>query len=308
LLASDLHGSNAAFRKLVALTLQLKVDALVVAGDWSGKQSLLVSKRPDGSALYLDFDGTERSLPVERTKAQLEEWRDTGIYPVLVDEINERTKENVDSLAQETRALRLKQWLDYGQTKTARAGVRIPLFAIPGNDDGPEIDGALINHPWVCDLDQRVVLHDQYELLGFGYSNLTPWHTPRELSEPQIAARLESLGRNIDHWSNTIAVIHVPPFGSGLDLAPEVIADDQQPPKETGRGNIPVGSHAVRSFIENHGPLAVLSGHCHGSRGLVRIGLTTCVNAGSQYHHGNLCACLMSFRNEEMIGHQFFVH
>jgi Icc-related predicted phosphoesterase len=306
LLASDLHGSNAAFRKLVTLAVQLNVDTLVVAGDWSGKQSLLVLKQPNGSAIYVDLDGAERPLAPDQLSGQLEIWRDSGIYPVLVDGADASSISKFDSLARDVRALRLKQWLDYGQERTRAATTKV--FAIPGNDDGPEIDDVLLNHSWVCDVDERVIRYREYQILGLGFSTPTPWKTPRELSEEEIASRLRKMASQVDDWSRTISIIHVPPYNSGIDLAPEIVGEDGSLPRETGRGNVSIGSRAVRSFIESQQPLAVLAGHCHGSRGLARIGSTICVNAGSQYHHGSLSACLLSFRKSKMLGHQFFLH
>ena len=51
---------------------------------------------------------------------------------------------------------------------------------------------------------------------------------------------------------------------------------------------IAAGSTAVRAAIERHGPVLSLHGHIHESRGVQRIGRTTCVNPGSEYGEGVL--------------------
>jgi hypothetical protein len=68
----------------------------------------------------------------------------------------------------------------------------------------------------------------------------------------------------------TIYVLHSPPYATALDRLSD------------GR---PVGSQAVRAFIEQHQPLLTLHGHIHESPTISgsyadRIGRTICVNPG----------------------------
>jgi uncharacterized protein len=304
LLASDLHGSNVCFTKLVALAVELRVSVLAVAGDWSGKRSIFLVKRSDGSAVCLGARQTE--LSAEDLNAKLIEWRNSGVYPIFIDSDTNNLETDFASVIAKARSKRLTQWLDYGQAQTRSLNMK--FVSIPGNDDGPEIENVLATHPWVSDVDQRIERFGEHEFFGLGYSNPTPWHTPRELSEAEIEARLSIIADKIERWPRAIGVIHVPPFDSGLDLAPELTVSQDGVPRMTGWGDIPVGSHAVRAFVEKHHPLAVLSGHCHGARGLVQIGSTTCANAGSQYHAGVLCACFMQFDDGGLYEHQFFCH
>src|SRR4051812_41695104 len=111
LLASDLHGSNAAYRKLIRLALHHEVTMIVIAGDWSGKHSLLVIKRPDGSADYIGPGRLNGFLTASEVDNRLEEWRDTGVYPVVVQSNATPTQQEFDELSEQTRALRLQQWL-----------------------------------------------------------------------------------------------------------------------------------------------------------------------------------------------------
>jgi Icc-related predicted phosphoesterase len=208
-------------------------------------------------------------------------------------------------LEEQVRVQRLRQWLDYGQQQLHPLG--ISLFTVPGNDDGLEISATLAEHPWVRYLDERVQSFQGHELFGLGYSNLTPWNSPRELSEENLEKRLELVAAQIADWPSAMGVIHVPPLESGLDLAPDLEVDGESL-RPSPRGLVPIGSSAVRAFINNYRPLAVFSGHCHESRGFIKIGTTSCVNPGSQCHLGTLSACLVHISDQSVIGHQFFLH
>jgi Icc-related predicted phosphoesterase len=71
-------------------------------------------------------------------------------------------------------------------------------------------------------------------------------------------------------------------------MAPELTEDLRVVAKGGEANMIPVGSTAVREFIERHQPLLSLHGHIHESRGAVRIGRTLAINPGSTYGEGVL--------------------
>jgi len=58
------------------------------------------------------------------------------------------------------------------------------------------------------------------QLLSSGWSNHTPWATPREESEDQLFERLRALAQQVTDPRRAIFMIHVPPYDSGLDEAP----------------------------------------------------------------------------------------
>jgi len=83
-----------------------------------------------------------------------------------------------------------------------------------------------------------------------------------------------------------IFVCHAPPYDSMLDRLPHV--------------DHPVGSRAVREFVESRAPQLSLHGHIHESPDVTGafydlIGTTVCVNPGQ--HHAKLCACSFDTRN-----------
>ena len=71
---------------------------------------------------------------------------------------------------------------------------------------------------------------------------------------------------------NAIFNIHVPPYGTGLDDAPEL--EDATTVKRGGGIMKPVGSTAVRDAILEYQPLLSLHGHIHESRGSQKLGRT----------------------------------
>ncbi|MFN2488514.1 MAG: metallophosphoesterase, partial [Actinomycetota bacterium] len=84
---------------------------------------------------------------------------------------------------------------------------------------------------------------------------------------------------------------HCPPYGSGLDDAPELTADMR--PKYAGRSSMPCGSTAVREAIEKGQPALSLHGHIHEAKGNTRIGRTLSINPGSSYEQGQLLGAVV---------------
>jgi len=67
----------------------------------------------------------------------------------------------------------------------------------------------------------------------------------------------------------------------------------------------PVGSTAVRAFIEETAPLLSLHGHVHEGGGAVHIGRTLCINPGSAYTQGTLVSAIVELRDGAVSHHQF---
>jgi Icc-related predicted phosphoesterase len=101
----------------------------------------------------------------------------------------------------------------------------------------------------------------------------------------------------LDHPEAAIFNIHVPPYDSGLDTAPQL---DEHLAPITSMGaplTAPAGSKAVREAIDRYQPLASLHGHIHEAGGIVRLGRTVAINAGSEYAEGVLRGALLTVRN-----------
>ena len=132
-----------------------------------------------------------------------------------------------------------------------------PLYLIPGNDDEFVID-PILDQPGIkpVNADGKVLdIPGDLQLLASGWSNHTPWQTPREESEDELYARLDALAQQVRDPRKAVFMIHVPPYDSGLDTAP-LLNENLRPTISAGdvlRG--PVGSTAVRRLIETYQPL-----------------------------------------------------
>jgi len=146
--------------------------------------------------------------------------------------------------------------------------------------------------------ENRIVRIGDHEMLSVGWSNHTPWDTPRECSEEELEARIDALAAQIEDMETAIFNIHVPPYGTGLDDAPEL--DENLKPVQGGKVMKPVGSTAVRDAILEHQPLLALHGHIHESRGIQKLGRTTCINPGSVYGEGTLQGVIVELAPEEV--------
>ena len=118
--------------------------------------------------------------------------------------------------------------------------------------------------------------------------------------------RLKKLADQLEDPSGAIFNLHVPPYDSRLDTAPELKAD--LTPRYSGGQPVmkPVGSHAVRQVIEEFQPLLALHGHIHESKGEIRIGRTLALNSGSEYNTGRLHGVVVSL-GDDRVSHQFVV-
>ena len=89
--------------------------------------------------------------------------------------------------------------------------------ALEFKEKGLEESNTLINP------DMKVTeLGDGYTLVGCGYSNRTPWNSPRECGEEELKTKLDRLMSQVSDPSRCILAAHVPPYESGLDDAPKL--------------------------------------------------------------------------------------
>ncbi len=117
-------------------------------------------------------------------------------------------------------------------------------YAVHGNMDPPEVVAAL-SGMGVLVHGKKVKL-GEWNLVGLGGSNPTPFHTPSELSEEQIESTLAKAGIN----GFSIVLCHPPPYG----------VFDQV-------GAMHVGSRAVRKMVEEKKPILLICGHIHEYEG-----------------------------------------
>jgi Icc-related predicted phosphoesterase len=139
--------------------------------------------------------------------------------------------------------------------------------------------------------------------VGLSNANLTPWLCARDVTEEVLTAKLDQLAGMIHEPEHTIAMLHVPPFGTGLDTCPEL---DKNLKIITQGGQVVMksaGSPAVKAFIDKVQPMLSLHGHIHESPGHVRNGRTLMINAGSEYAEGIMKAAIINLENGKVKGH-----
>jgi uncharacterized protein len=306
--ATDLHGSETCFRKFVAAARFYGADLLVLGGDLTGKLVVPLVSVPGGR--WEAWVHGRRRLLDEAGAAELErQARVAGSYTRRMgpDEHQhlEANPEAVEELFAELMAETLRRWLRLAEERLAGSDVRI--LTAPGNDDPWMVDGVLAEHGGgrvVLAEGEIVEVAPGHELLTTGWTNKTPWNTPREYPEEAIAQRLDDLAAGLANPAGALFNVHVPPYDSRLDTAPLLGQDLKVKTSMGGEVTAPVGSTAVRDAIERHQPLVSLHGHIHESGGTVRLGRTLAVNAGSEYGEGVLRGVLVTVGGGKVLRYQ----
>jgi len=193
----------------------------------------------------------------------------------------------VDELFKQLVMERVRAWVAEADEKLKGSPVRV--FVSGANDDFLEVDDALAESDVIEDPNGTVIdLDHGFQLLGMGWGNPTPWACPRDISEDELAERIDAVAGMTADPARTIFSLHVPPLGSGLDLAPRL--DDYLRPRlnASGLDMVNVGSTATRDAIERYRPLIGLHGHIHESKGIKQLAGVPIANPGSEYGEGIL--------------------
>ena len=300
---SDIHGSQKCWLKFLAAPKFYDADTIIMGGDITGKLIVPIISKPNGR-VEATFMGRKRrvknSKELELLKKRI---ADTGQYWVeMTQDEFENYDENpseLDALFEEIQLERMREWLQLAEERLSGQDVRILVGA--GNDDLYALDSVLAESDFVEVPDgQIVVLGDGFEMLTVPNANMTPWDCPRDMEEPELAEKIRGLAEQIERMDRAIFNIHVPPYDTGIDEAPELTEDMQMIMSASGEPRmIPVGSTAVREAILEHQPMLGLHGHIHESSGIRELGDTTLVNPGSEYAEGILRGALIDLDYDE---------
>jgi len=137
------------------------------------------------------------------------------------------------------------------------------VLALHGNLDQQEVSTYLEDIG--LSLHGRGVVIKGIGLIGLGGSNFTPFNTPSEFSEAELASLLNQGYAQIADTRHVILISHTPPSQTKTDQV---------------TSGVHVGSTAVREFIEQKQPVLCLTGHIHESKAVDRIGNTMILNPG----------------------------
>ncbi|MEM4166375.1 MAG: metallophosphoesterase family protein [Candidatus Bilamarchaeaceae archaeon] len=122
------------------------------------------------------------------------------------------------------------------------------LYFVPGNwDSKASNDFYVLQKNFIH---KKRVEVEKFNIVGFGFSPITPFHTYGEKKEKEIKEEMEELP--IDN--NTILVLHAPPQGF-FD--------------KTNSGE-KIGSAAVLEIVRKRKPFACIFGHVHETIGFVK--------------------------------------
>ena len=305
--ATDIHGSDVCFRKFLNAGKFYGATHLIIGGDITGKSLVPIRRRSDG--WFAQFAGRDYACGTQRELEQLEQAiRDAGQYPYVADEDELRALAEDQSGHRDdvfTRAVvaGMERWMRLADERLS--GTEIQCYVTPGNDDFWEVDDVIRASERVQFVEgQCVRVNEHHEMITTGYSNFTPWKTEREVSEDDLAKRIDAMWTAVEDPLNAVAVIHVPPVDTPLDVAPELGPELNLKMEAGGIRMTHVGSSAVRSWIERAQPLLGLFGHVHESKAAMHVGRTLCVNPGSEYTTGVLAGALVAVGDDRVLSYQ----
>jgi uncharacterized protein len=138
------------------------------------------------------------------------------------------------------------------------------VYVIPGNHETADQIAAMCAKFGLHDFHGQRIQAGKWTVGGLGYSSPTPFDTPGEYSELELAERLEPFAE----VSPLVLICHAPPAGTLLDRVKE---------------GVHAGSKAVREFIERHQPAHFFCGHIHEAQGVeIGMGATRAHNVGKK--------------------------
>ncbi len=289
--ATDIHGSDKCWIKFINAAEYYKANILVLGGDLTSKGFIALLKQPDGS-YRTNFRGIDYQMKSEEEVVETEKKiRTGGFYPfrttsqeVVEYESAEKTRQLMIELAKES----LRRWMNIAEKKLS--GKNIPFYLTGGNDDEFEIDDILRSSKIVQYVEGKVVNIDgEHEMISTGLGNKTPWSCPRDVTEEELESVIVKMADQVKNMRTCIFNIHVPPYGTRLDDAPEL----DKTMRMSSANMVPVGSTGVRRTIERYQPMLTLHGHIHESKGSYKLGKTLCINPGSAYADGVLQGVLV---------------
>jgi Icc-related predicted phosphoesterase len=122
------------------------------------------------------------------------------------------------------------------------------MYVIPGNHESEDDIASFCREYGFRNFHGQTMDIAGYTVAGLGYSNPTPFDTPGEYSEQELAERLA----RFSNPAPRVLICHAPPKGTKLDR----VREGQH-----------FGSQAVRDFIEQAQPEFFYCGHIHEAAG-----------------------------------------
>jgi hypothetical protein len=148
-----------------------------------------------------------------------------------------------------------------GEIMKPRAG---RVYVIPGNHESDRDIAGFCDRFGFVDFHGGTLEVDGAHIAGLGYSSPTPFDTPGEYSEDELAQRLQKFAA----LKPLILIAHAPPLNTPLDRVHE---------------GLHAGSRAMREFIDQNQPEYFFCGHIHEAEGVaIEMGKTRARNVGKR--------------------------
>jgi Icc-related predicted phosphoesterase len=305
---TDVHGSEKCFRKFVNAGRFYNANVLVLGGDITGKMVIPIIESGNGtySCNFLGNNITVRTK--EELDSTMKNIRDAGYYPYMSSEAEvgelAADKRKVDLLFEKLMVESIDHWVQLAHERLSGSGIK--CYISPGNDDVFAIDGHLKDTGVVFNPERKVVkIDNKHEMITLGYTNHTPWNSPREVDETELERMLEEMCIQVQDMKSCIFNVHCPPYQTIIDQAPALDAT-LKPIVKSGQVQMTsAGSIATRKAIEKYQPLTGIHGHIHESKGIAKIGKTVCFNPGSEYSEGILKGLLIDLEDGKIKSYLF---
>lgn len=138
------------------------------------------------------------------------------------------------------------------------------LYIIPGNHESERDVDAMCERFGLQPFHGRSMMIQDHHVAGLGYSGPTPFNTPGEYTEQELAQRLSKF----KSLKPLVMICHCPPLDTALD---EI------------RPSLHGGSKSIAEFIQREQPTHFFCGHIHEAEGTtIHIGATRAMNVGKR--------------------------
>lgn len=138
------------------------------------------------------------------------------------------------------------------------------VHVIPGNHESAADIERLCETYGLTNFHGGTLTAGHARIAALGYSSPTPFDTPGEYSESELATRLDAFTA----FAPNVLICHAPPRDTALDRI---------------RNGLHAGSSAVAEFIERTQPAWFFCGHIHEAEGVeIPIGATRAINVGKR--------------------------
>ena len=135
---------------------------------------------------------------------------------------------------------RLAGWIERAEDALQGTGVR--LYLTGGNDDEPSVLETLERHDGdrvVASEGRLVELDGEHTMITVGLSTPTPWDTPREASEEEIAQAIEQAVASVPDVGRCVFNLHCPPKDTPIDTCLKLEVRPASCPGRSGTAAVP---------------------------------------------------------------------